>query len=368
MTGLRATARLQFHKDFTIDQACELVPYFESLGISHLYASPLLKSRPGSTHGYDIVDHHAIDPELGGILALQRLVGALRDHGMGLILDIVPNHMGVGGADNAWWLDVLEWGRASPYADYFDIDWDPPDATLRGRLLAPFLGSSYGEALEAGDLVLQFDRADGRLYVCAYGAHRFPIDPRQYATVLQEQAERLPGRDCQVQGGRRGYRHARTCRRGAHGAAGGGRGASGGDRRPCSARLPRRRRRVGTGCTGCSNARTTGSPGGGRRRTRSTGGGSSTSTASPASAPRKRRCLTTRTTTSCASTARADRRRAHRSCRWLGRSARLLPQAQAQAGDGGRLPPEAPAARQPDGAAGGHLARENPRARREPAE
>ena len=128
MTGLRATARLQFHKDFTIDQACELVPYFESLGISHLYASPLLKSRPGSTHGYDIVDHHAIDPELGGILALQRLVGALRDHGMGLILDIVPNHMGVGGADNAWWLDVLEWGRASPYADYFDIDWDPPDA------------------------------------------------------------------------------------------------------------------------------------------------------------------------------------------------------------------------------------------------
>ena len=87
---------------------------FRALGISHLYASPLLTARPGSTHGYDIVDHHAINPELGGEPALRRLVGALRAHGMGLILDIVPNHMGVGGADNAWWLDVLEWGRASP--------------------------------------------------------------------------------------------------------------------------------------------------------------------------------------------------------------------------------------------------------------
>ena len=178
MSALRATARLQFHKDFTLDHALDLVPYFRDLGISHVYASPLLKSRPGSTHGYDIVDHHAIDPELGGEPALRRLVEELRRHEMGLILDIVPNHMGVGGADNAWWLDVLEWGRASPYAEYFDIDWEPPDATLRGRLLAPFLGNAYGEALEAGDLVLKFDAEDGRFYVSAYDTHRFPIDPR----------------------------------------------------------------------------------------------------------------------------------------------------------------------------------------------
>src|SRR5947209_12229278 len=167
MKPISATARLQFHKDFTLDHARQLVPYFAKLGISHLYASPLLQARAGSTHGYDIVNHNEINPELGGEPALHRMVATLREHGMGLILDIVPNHMGVGGDDNAWWLDVLEWGRASPYADYFDIDWDPPDATLRGRLLAPFLGSSYGEALEAGDLVLKFDGADGRLYLCA---------------------------------------------------------------------------------------------------------------------------------------------------------------------------------------------------------
>ncbi len=196
MSALRATARLQFHKDFTLDHALDLVPYFRDLGISHVYASPLLKSRPGSTHGYDIVDHHAIDPELGGEPALRRLVEELRRHEMGLILDIVPNHMGVGGADNAWWLDVLEWGRASPYAEYFDIDWEPPDATLRGRLLAPFLGNAYGEALEAGDLVLKFDAEDGRFYVSAYDTHRFPIDPRQVRLGAP--------------GGRGGFRRPRT--------------------------------------------------------------------------------------------------------------------------------------------------------------
>ncbi len=186
MTGIRATARLQFHKGFPLDEAVRLVPYLSRLGASHIYASPLLTSRPGSTHGYDIVDHHAINPELGGEPALRRLVEALRAHRMGLILDIVPNHMGVGGADNAWWLDVLEWGRASPYAEYFDIDWEPPDAWLRGKLLAPFLGAGYGEVLAAGDLVLKFDPEDGRLFVSAYDAHRFPIDPRQYAGVLRD--------------------------------------------------------------------------------------------------------------------------------------------------------------------------------------
>ena len=183
MKPLSATARLQFHRGFTMDAATELVPYFSKLGISHLYASPLLTARAGSTHGYDIVDHTTINPELGGEDALRRMVARLREHGMGLILDIVPNHMGVGGGDNAWWLDVLEWGRASRYAEYFDIDWDPPDASLRGRLLAPFLGAPYGETLDSGDLVLRFDEADGRLFV-GYHDHRFPVNPRDYASIL----------------------------------------------------------------------------------------------------------------------------------------------------------------------------------------
>ncbi len=183
MTPFTATARLQFHKDFTMDAATALVPYYARLGISHLYASPLLKSRPGSTHGYDIVDHNEIDPELGGEDALRRLVAELRRHGMGLVLDIVPNHMGVGGADNEWWLDVLEWGRASVHAEYFDIDWDPPDASLRGRMLAPFLGSPYGDCLNDKQLTLQFDPEDGRLFV-GYYSHRFPINPRDYPSVL----------------------------------------------------------------------------------------------------------------------------------------------------------------------------------------
>ncbi len=183
MKPLTATARLQFHKDFTLDQGAELVPYLAKLGISHLYASPIFKARPGSTHGYDIVDHSAINPELGGEDALRRLVAQLREHAMGLILDIVPNHMGVGGADNAWWLDVLEWGRASPYAEFFDIDWDPPDATLRGRMLAPFLGDAYGNVMKRNEIKLKFDPDDGRLYADYYD-NRFPINPRDYTSVL----------------------------------------------------------------------------------------------------------------------------------------------------------------------------------------
>lgn len=183
MKPLSATARLQFHKGFTLDDAAGLVPYFSKLGISHLYASPILKARAGSMHGYDIVDHDTVNPELGGEEALRRLVSALRGERMGLILDIVPNHMGVGGNDNAWWLDVLEWGRSSVHAEYFDIDWDPPDASLRGRMLAPFLGSPYGDCLAGGELVLTFDGVDGRLFV-AYHDHRFPINPRDYAAIL----------------------------------------------------------------------------------------------------------------------------------------------------------------------------------------
>lgn len=179
----RATVRLQFHKGFTLDDAVPLVPYLARLGISHVYASPILTARPGSTHGYDIVDHGAINPELGGEAALQRLVAALQGRGMGLILDIVPNHMGVGGSDNAAWLDVLEWGRQSPFAAWFDIDWEPPDRTLHNRLLAPFLGAPYGEVLASGDLRLLFDAATGKVHA-QYFEHRFPIAPQHVHHVL----------------------------------------------------------------------------------------------------------------------------------------------------------------------------------------
>jgi len=182
-TTPRATARLQFFAGFTLDDAVLLVPYFARLGISHLYASPLLKARPGSTHCYDIVDHNEINPELGGLPALRRLVAALRQHGMGLLLDIVPNHMGVGGADNAWWLDVLELGHHSRYATFFDIDWNPPDPLLHNRLLAPFLGAAYGEVLASGDLKLKLNETTGGLYI-EYHEHHFPISPRSAALVL----------------------------------------------------------------------------------------------------------------------------------------------------------------------------------------
>jgi (1->4)-alpha-D-glucan 1-alpha-D-glucosylmutase len=204
-TTPRATARLQFFAGFTMDDAIPVIPYLAALSVSHLYASPLLMARPGSTHCYDIVDHDRINPELGGEPALRRLVAALRAHDMGLLLDIVPNHMGVGGADNAWWLDLLEWGHASRYAEFFDIDWSPPDPSLHGKLLAPFLGASYGEALERNELVLRCDPHSGALYV-EYHEHRFPLSARGAAIVLHGDplfndlshdfaaAARLPGR------------------------------------------------------------------------------------------------------------------------------------------------------------------------------
>lgn len=180
---LRATQRLQFHKGFTLDDAVPLVPYFAQLGISHLYASPLLSARAGSMHGYDVVDPTRVNPELGGEDALRRLVAALREHDMGLILDIVSNHMAVGGADNPWWLDLLEWGRLSPYSEFFDIQWHSPDPLLKGQLLMPFLGSDYGEALQSGTLTLHFEADHGSFYVEHY-EHRFPICPRDYALIL----------------------------------------------------------------------------------------------------------------------------------------------------------------------------------------
>ena len=153
MSPPRALARLQFHAGFTLDDAAGVVGYYERMGISHLYASPILRARHGSTHGYDVVDCHEVNPEIGGEPALRRLVAVLRQHGMGLIVDIVPNHMGVG-SENAWWMDVLQRGRDSHYAGYFDIDWQAPDPLVRGRVLLPVLGDGYDAVLRAGQLRL----------------------------------------------------------------------------------------------------------------------------------------------------------------------------------------------------------------------
>jgi len=180
----RATYRLQFYKEFGFDRATELVPYLARLGVSHLYASPYLKARPGSTHGYDIVDHDALNPELGDAAAFERMVAALREHGLGQVLDFVPNHMGVGGADNPLWLDVLEWGPNSAHAGWFDIDWDPDRRYLRDKLLVPSLGDQYGVVLEAGQLMLRFDPDEGGFALWAYGTHKLPICPFDYARVL----------------------------------------------------------------------------------------------------------------------------------------------------------------------------------------
>jgi (1->4)-alpha-D-glucan 1-alpha-D-glucosylmutase len=188
--AIRATYRLQFHKEFTFREAEALVPYLARLGISHLYASPLMQARPGSTHGYDIVNHNRLSPEIGTEEEFAALVATLAAHGMGLIVDIVPNHMGVGGADNAWWLDVLEWGEASPYAPFFDINWDSVRDDLKGRVLLPVLGGQYGAVLENGEIVLRFDPDAGN-FSAWYYEHRFPISPPTYPDILRYGGARL---------------------------------------------------------------------------------------------------------------------------------------------------------------------------------
>ena len=184
MTVPRSTLRLQFHRGFTFDDAAKHVDYFAALGISHLYASPITTAEPGSTHGYDTVDYTQVSAECGGEAALKRLVDKLRAHNMGLLVDIAPNHMGVGGSSNAWWLDILEWGRHSAYARHFDVDWHSPDPALRGKVLQPMLGAPYGEELAAGRIALHFAADTGRFYI-GYGPHVFPVCPIDYASILQ---------------------------------------------------------------------------------------------------------------------------------------------------------------------------------------
>lgn len=186
-----ATYRFQFHKDFTFANAADLVPYLHDLGISHIYASPYLKARAGSTHGYDIVDPTQLNPEIGPESDYERMTTALHERGMGHLLDVVPNHMGVGSDENPWWQDVLENGPSSPYAVFFDIDWRPLKSDLQHKVLLPVLGAQYGAALEAGELQLHF--GDGAFRLECYG-RKYPLAPRSFATILRHRLDELQSR------------------------------------------------------------------------------------------------------------------------------------------------------------------------------
>jgi (1->4)-alpha-D-glucan 1-alpha-D-glucosylmutase len=188
MSPPRATMRLQLHRDFGFADARRWVPYYVALGISHVYLSPILTARAGSMHGYDVVDPTMVNPELGGEAGLRDLVAALRSNGLGIIVDIVPNHMAAGGMENPWWGDVLQYGEASRYARYFDIDWDCPDQDLRGKVLAPFLGEPYGVALRSGEISLV--QQDGSASpVIRYFDTDFPIRNEDHAEIAAAPAD-----------------------------------------------------------------------------------------------------------------------------------------------------------------------------------
>lgn len=178
-----ATYRLQFTPQFGFRDATAIVPYLNDLGVGHIYASPYLKARPGSMHGYDVVDPNALNPEIGTPAEHAAMVAAAQAEGMGQILDFVPNHMGVG-PDNPWWNDVLEWGERSTYAEFFDIDWRPLKPELQGKVLMPTLGDHYGRVLESGEIKLSFDPAAGTFAV-EYFDNRYPVAVKSYADVVQ---------------------------------------------------------------------------------------------------------------------------------------------------------------------------------------
>ncbi len=176
-----ATYRLQINADFRLEDVRRLVPYLSRLGIDAVYASPLLRAVPGSAHGYDVIDHGMLNPEVGTEEDFAELAAELRRHGMGLVLDTVPNHMAIEKGRNALWNDVLENGQASTWARYFDIDWEPVKEELKGKVLLPILGDQYGVVLERGELRLEFE--SGCFHV-RYFDHVFPAAPRAYALIL----------------------------------------------------------------------------------------------------------------------------------------------------------------------------------------
>ena len=187
----RATYRLQLHKDFTFEDARNVLTYLERLGISDVYISPPFQAVTGSTHGYNLVSYGKLNSELGGEDAFEKLTREIRERGMGLLVDFVPNHMGIANGENEWWEDVLENGETSRYAHFFDIEWNPLKRCLAGKVLLPVLGDQYGRVLENGELKLERQR--GRIYL-KYYERRFPLSPRTLTPIL-ERAAQLTGLD-----------------------------------------------------------------------------------------------------------------------------------------------------------------------------
>ncbi|HEU5081012.1 MAG TPA: malto-oligosyltrehalose synthase [Opitutaceae bacterium] len=178
-----ATYRLQLHSGFSFDDAAKRIEFFQAIGISDLYCSPIFRAAPGSQHGYDVADYRKINPELGGGEAFFRLIDQLAARGMGVVLDFVPNHMGIQGPFNVWWRDVLESGALSPYSTFFDIHWNRDrEPSGRARVLVPILGAHYGEELEQGKLSIVY--ANGA-FSLAYADLRFPINPDTYPAILK---------------------------------------------------------------------------------------------------------------------------------------------------------------------------------------
>jgi (1->4)-alpha-D-glucan 1-alpha-D-glucosylmutase len=184
-----ATYRLQFNRTFTFRDVTAIVPYLYNLGISDSYASPYLKAAPGSLHGYDVSDHTVLNPEIGNMDEYNAMVAELQRHSMGQLLDIVPNHMGIAGGQNLWWMNVLENGPSSPYAAFFDIDWRPLKTDLANKVLLPILGDQYGRVLENQDLRLEYD--NGAIVLTVYGHTRLPVAPKPMAMVLTHRLEIL---------------------------------------------------------------------------------------------------------------------------------------------------------------------------------
>ncbi len=183
-----ATYRLQFNKSFTFDDAAGLVDYLDELGITDIYASPFLMARPGSMHGYDVTDHSRFNPEIGDEASFSRLSEALERRNMGMIADVVPNHMCITHPSNVWWWDVLENGPSSPFARYFDIDWHPPKEELVNKVLLPVLGDQYGRVLENQEIQIAY--ADGQFHVSVYDTP-LPLAPRTWTMILEPAVARL---------------------------------------------------------------------------------------------------------------------------------------------------------------------------------
>src|ERR1051326_4667386 len=184
-----STYRLQFNAGFRFENARRLIGYLHALGVSHIYSSPILKARAGSIHGYDITDHNQVNPEIGSYEELQDLVRELKNYGMGQVLDFVPNHMGIGPGTNPWWRDVLANGRASDFADFFDLDWDPLKPELRNKLLLPILGDQYGAELEAGHIRVVADQEGFHL---EYYDKQLPVDPQTIPMIFERLAAETP--------------------------------------------------------------------------------------------------------------------------------------------------------------------------------